>query len=51
MIMQSWRADHYVEKFDSGTGDLKRYASDGTTVLLVLPCTDTLGVQTRGAAS
>lgn len=51
MIMQTWRADHYVEKFDSASGDLKRYASDGTTVLLVLPCSDTTGVQTRGAAS
>lgn len=51
MIMQTWRADHYKETFDPATGDLKRYASNGTTVLLVLPCTDTGILQTRGAAS
>lgn len=51
MIMQSWRADHYKETLDPATGELKRYGSDGTTVLLVLPCTDTGILQTRGAAS
>lgn len=51
MIMQSWRTDHYKETFDPATGDLKRFASNGSTVLLVLPCSDTGILQTRGAAS